>query len=216
MMNRWFAIHIILSLQCRDGPFVSPICIYMFYLQKATLRNPPRKRLLIYLVSLLVFHKCHSNQSTSHLIANETRIQVLWCFPSQAFGWASEHRVAFVHPTEKWQLASNHAWFPREMYDVYTSYNTYIYIHSIIYQLFLGDSFIKLSMLPHDDLKKPALYIYIYNYMNIYTLFYNTYIYICVYNNCIYRLYTTEWLWSSKHKTGMMERCLMFIISIIP
>ena len=56
--------------------------------------------------------------------------------------------------------------------------------------------------------------------MNIFTLFYNTYIYIYiyayVYNNCIYRLYTTEWLWSSKHKTGMMERCLMFIISIIP
>lgn len=107
MMNRWFAIHIILSLQCRDGPFVSPICIYMFYLQKATLRNPPRKRLLIYLVSLLllsstivlVFHKCNSNESTSHLIANGTRIQVLWWFPSQesqAFGWASGHPVAFI------------------------------------------------------------------------------------------------------------------------
>ena len=166
MMNRWFAIHIILSLQCRDGPFVSPICIYMFYLQKATLRNPPGKRLLIYLVSLLllsstivlVFHKRNSNQSTSHLMANGTRIQVLWRFPSQAFGWASGHPVAFVHPTEKWQLASNHAWFPPEMYDVYTIYYTYIYIHSMIYQLFLGESFIKLSMLPRDDLKKPALY----------------------------------------------------------
>ena len=178
MMNRWFAIHIILSLQCRDGPFVSPICIYMFYLQKATLRNPPRKRLLIYLVSLLVFHKCNSNQSTSHLIANGTRIQVLWCFPSQAFGWASEHRVAFVHPTEKWQLASNHAWFPREMYDVYTSYNAYIY--SIIYQLFLGDSFIKLSMLPHDDLKKPALYIYIYIIIWTFSLYSIIHVYICI------------------------------------
>ena len=63
---------------------------------------------------------------------------------------------------------------------MYTPVIIHIYIHSIIYQLFLGDSFIKLSMLPHDDLKKPALYIYIYNYMNIYTLFYNTYIYMCI------------------------------------
>lgn len=215
MMNRWFAIHIILSLQCRDGPFVSPICIYMFYLQKATLRNPPRKRLLIYLVSLLVFHKCHSNQSTSHLIANETRIQVLWCFPSQAFGWASEHRVAFVHPTESDNLPVIMLGF-LEKCMMYTPVIIHIYIHSIIYQLFLGDSFIKLSMLPHDDLKKPALYIYIYIIIWTFILYSIIHIYICVYNNCIYRLYTTEWLWSSKHKTGMMERCLMFIISIIP